>query len=56
MCRVLRLKIEIRNDVEVQKETVRIDEEISPKLEPKAVATDAGQTVDEILAPLSGKK
>ena len=46
----------IRNDVDVAKETVRLNEEVGPKLEPKAVVTDAGQTVDEILAPISAKK
>jgi len=46
----------IRNDVDVEKEKVRINEEINPKLEQKVTATDAGETVDQILAPLNGKK
>ena len=46
----------IRNDVDIEKEKVRINEEVNPKLEAKSVATDAGQTVDQILAPLTGNK
>ena len=45
----------IRTEVEVAKETGRLNEVYAPKLEEK-VALDPGTTVDEILAPLSGKK
>jgi hypothetical protein len=56
--RLAKIKEQIRtiqNDVDVAKETVRLNEEISPKLEQK-VTLDPATTVDEILAPLNGKK
>lgn len=44
----------IRNEVEVAKETGRLNEVYTPKLEEK-VSIDPATTVDQILAPLSGK-
>jgi DNA repair exonuclease SbcCD ATPase subunit len=46
----------IRNDVDVEKEKVRINDEVNPKLEAKSVVTGASETVDQILAPLNGNK